>query len=93
VSPIDMKTLIERAKTAAAVAGVSTPNEVLDSHAGATKLAFDDSEVQRLVAEIEEMAVEDEKKMALQKVAATERARNLAVAKALAAIDILSEVR
>jgi len=93
VSPIDMKTLIERAKTAAAVAGVSTPNEDLDSHAGATKLAFDDSEVQRLVAEIEEMAVEDEKKMALQKVAATERARNLAVAKALAAIDILSEVR
>lgn len=93
MNAVDLKVLIERAKTAAAATGVSTPTQSLDSLVDEMKLSADDALIQKLVAEIEGMAAQEETTATLQKKAAAERARNLAVAKALAAIDILSEVR
>jgi hypothetical protein len=94
VNPIDMKKLIENAKAAAAATGASAPHEgISDSLADGVEHDAGDSQLKELADAIDSAIMADEGREQLAKKAAEARVDNIAVAKVLLAVDILSEVR
>lgn len=94
MNPIDMKKLIENAKAAAAATGASAPHkDISDSIVEGVDHEAGDPELRDLTDAIDFAIANDEQRVQMEKRAAEVRANNLAVAKVLLAIDVISEVR
>lgn len=93
MNPIDMKKLIERAKATAVATGATAPHEdASDSLVDGMQHDAGDAILNEIAREIDTAIVADERNEQEMKKAAAARANNLAVAKVLLALDILSEV-
>lgn len=96
MDPVDIRELVERAKADASAARAlrKVPNEGLDSLLDETGVVPSESDkTESLAHEIQDMVEKDEKDEKVAQAAAVERRRLVKIAKLLASLDVISEVR
>ena len=85
MDPVDLNSLIERAKDSARSVGIGVPNS-------GPPIKKEGSEVEELINRVDILIDEEELEEQLKKEATAERGRHLVMAKLLAAADVFSEV-
>ena len=95
MDPVDIRAMVERAKADASATGAirKAPNEGLDSLLDDVGRVQAKESAESLAREIEEMVDRDAADEQLAKRAAEERGRLIKIAKLLAALDVIAEVR